>query len=111
MNDLKKRFGRLVAVHRRRSGLSQFQLAEKAGVSKDLISKIEIGVSGASFRVIEQLAVALRVDPAELFTPGLKPELRSKAYTDLVVRFAGLSEEDLLWAGEVLDAALSRGKR
>ncbi|TDK37030.1 XRE family transcriptional regulator [Rhizobium deserti] len=111
MNDLNRRFGNLVAAHRRKNGLSQFQLAEQAGISKDMVSKIEIGASGASFRVIEKLATALRIDPAELFTPNLRPEAKSRAYSDLTARLAGFSEADLLWAREVLEAALNRDKR
>lgn len=111
MDDLRRRFGRLVAAHRRRSGLSQEALAELAGVSRDMITKLEAGASGARFPVIEKLAMALKVDPAELFTASLKPEMTSKAYADLVARLAGLSEADLLWAKELLETALRRAKR
>jgi transcriptional regulator with XRE-family HTH domain len=111
MDDLRRRFGRLVAAHRRRHGLSQEQLAELAGISKDMVSKIETGSSGARFPVIEKLAVALAVDPAELFTADLKPETTSKAYANLTARLAGLSEADLAWAKEVLEAALNRVRR
>ena len=68
MNDLRRRFGRLLAAHRRRRGFTQEALAEAAEVSTDTISKIEIGATGARFPVIERLANALEIDPAELFT-------------------------------------------
>src|SRR5579863_9458023 len=68
MADLRTRFGRLVAAHRRRVGLTQEGLAEAAELSVDMISKIEVGASGARFPVIERLATVLKVDPAEFFT-------------------------------------------
>ncbi|HYG36676.1 MAG TPA: helix-turn-helix transcriptional regulator [Clostridia bacterium] len=108
MDDLRRRFGRLVAAHRRRSGLSQERLAEMAGISKDMVSKIELGVSGARFPVIERLATALKVDPAEFFTTELSSGIKSKQFADLTARLAGLSDADLRWANDILDAAFSR---
>jgi transcriptional regulator with XRE-family HTH domain len=68
MADLRKRFGELLAAHRRRRGMTQEDLAEAAGLSVDMISKIEVGATGARFPSIERLAKAGQVDPAELFT-------------------------------------------
>lgn len=111
MDDLRKRFGRLVAAHRRKAGLTQDELAAAASVSVDMISKIETGATGARFPLIEKLAKALRVDPAELFTAELTPRgKRSPIFTALTVRLAGLSEEELAWINGVVDAAL-RQKR
>lgn len=111
MDDLRKRFGRLVAAHRRRAGLTQEELAAAASVSVDMISKIETGSTGARFPLIEKLANALRVDPAELFTAELPPrEKRSSLFTTLTVRLAGLSEEELAWINGVVDAALRQKK-
>lgn len=66
--DLHRRFGHLVATHRKRRGWTQVQLAEAIGMSVDMVAKMEVGVTGARFPTIEKLAVALEVDPAELFT-------------------------------------------
>ncbi|MBO0906537.1 helix-turn-helix domain-containing protein [Jiella sp. MQZ13P-4] len=38
MADLRIRFGRLVAAHRKRLGLTQEVLAERAGISTDMVS-------------------------------------------------------------------------
>jgi transcriptional regulator with XRE-family HTH domain len=59
MADLRKRFGELLAAHRRRRGLTQEDLAEAAGLSVDMISKIEVGATGARFPSIERLARAV----------------------------------------------------
>ncbi|MDB5437881.1 MAG: family transcriptional regulator, partial [Caulobacteraceae bacterium] len=67
--DLRKRFGRLVLANRTRAKLTQQQLADRSGISVDMVNRIERGVTGARFPNIEKLAAVLNVDPAELFTP------------------------------------------
>lgn len=107
MVDLRTRFGRLVKSHRVRAGLTQEALAERANISTDMISKIEGGSSGARFAVISQIANALEVDPAELFTPNLPAgQLQRATLTDIVSRLGSLSDGDLRWLNGVIEAAL-----
>ncbi len=107
MVDLRARFGRLVKAHRVRVGLTQEVLAERANISPDMISKIEGGNSGARFGVITQIANALEVDPAELFTPNLPSgQLQRAALTDMVSRLGSLSDNELRWLNGVIEAAL-----
>jgi len=109
MSDLKKRFGSLVAAHRRRNGLTQEKLAEAASISVDMVSKIENGASGASFDLVEKLASGLSVDPAELFTSELPTGALSRsAVTDLSATLAKLSDADLQWVKGVIAAALKK---
>ncbi len=107
MDELRTRFGRLVKAHRLRLGLTQDALAERANISTDMISKIEGGNSGARFGVITQLACALELDPAELFTPDLPAgQLQRSKLNDITSRLASLDDSDLQWLSGVLDAAL-----
>ena len=109
MSDLRKRFGRLVAAHRRRRGLTQEKLAEAADVSTDTIAKIETGVTGARFPVIQRLADALKIDPAELFTTEIPSgALMRGKFGDISTRLARLSEPELEWVRTLLDVALTR---
>lgn len=107
MDDLRKRFGRIVAAHRRRMRLTQAQLAERAEVSVDMISKIEIGATGARFHVIQRLSTALGVDPAELFSTS-SPTLRAGPLSELYPTLAGLSNEEQVWIRGVIEAALKK---
>lgn len=108
MADLRKRFGQLVAAHRRRKGLTQEGLAEAADLSPEMVAKIETGKSGARFPVIERIAVALDIDPAELFTTQLPfGAFQKGAFATLSLRLASLSESDLIWIGRIVDAVLS----
>jgi len=109
MSDLWKRFGRLLAAHRRRRGLTQEALAEGAEVSPDTIAKIETGVTGARFPVIERLATALEIDPAELFTTEIPAgAIRRGTFAEISTSLAQLAEGDLVWVRNLLDAALTR---
>lgn len=111
MSDLRRRFGRLVAAHRRRTGMTQQALAEATDVSVFMISKIETGVAGARFPLIERLAAALDVDPAELFTSEVPTGvLRRKPYTAIADKLITLSDADLEWVGGILNAALESRK-
>ncbi|PRD53033.1 helix-turn-helix domain-containing protein [Phyllobacterium myrsinacearum] len=111
MDDLRTRFGRLVAVHRRKAGMTQDALAEAAGVSVDMISKIETGASGARFPLIERLAQALSVDPAEFFTAELPSQTnRNPLLSSINVTLAGLDQKNLLWINGLIKAALNQKK-
>ncbi len=107
-HDLRMRFGRLVAAHRKRKRITQEALATAAELSPDMIGKIEAGQTGARFPSIERIAAALDVDPAELFTTELSTgSAKSKAVLDLHARLAALNDREISWVGRLLDAALA----
>ena len=56
-----------MASLRRMRNLTQAQLAEKVGVSPQYLGTIERGLSSPSFKVIQSLCEALRVEPVSLF--------------------------------------------
>lgn len=107
MAPLAKRFGNLVAANRRRLGWTQANLAEQAGLSVDMVAKMETGSASPSFRTLELLAGSMSIDVAELFTTELKTGAASRAaLTDVSARISGLSDSDLRWLSTVLDAVL-----
>ena len=107
MADLRTRFGKLVAAHRRRLGWTQEELCARASISVDMVSRIESGATGVRFATITKLADALAVDPAELFTPELAGGALERAkLADLTATLAKLSDRDLDWVGNVLSAVL-----
>jgi transcriptional regulator with XRE-family HTH domain len=65
-------FGRNLCLARRRSGLSQERLAERTGLCRDTIYKIEMGQRSPRLGTLLILADALRVDAADLLK-GLRP--------------------------------------
>ena len=53
---------------RERRGLSQEQLAAAAGISRTYLARLEAAKHDPTLRMIERLAKALKVKPAELLT-------------------------------------------
>ena len=51
---------------RERRGLTQEQLAEAAGISRTYLARIETAKHDPTLTIIEKLAKALKVKPAEL---------------------------------------------
>jgi transcriptional regulator with XRE-family HTH domain len=105
--DIRKRFGHLVAANRRRTGLTQDELARAIDMSPDMVSRIETGKTGARFATIEKLAAQLGVDPAEFFLAHSTDQLSDQTtMNDIVARLSGLSNAELLWVERLLEVAL-----
>ena len=68
--------GIAIAALRKMRGLSQEQLAEKAGISRSLISTIEAPGMAHSFSldIFFDIADALCVNPADLITASMFPD-------------------------------------
>lgn len=62
-----RRFGATVRELRTERGLSQWELAEKAGVDRNYVGMIERGERNPAVVNVVKLAAALGVSPAELF--------------------------------------------
>ncbi len=68
--------GVAIAALRKLRGMSQEQLAEKAGISRSLVSTIEAPglANGFSLEVFFDIADALNVDPADLINASIFPD-------------------------------------
>lgn len=68
--------GIAISTLRRMRGLSQDKLAEKAGISRSLLSVIEAPSIAKAFslEVFYDIADALDVDPADLITASVFPD-------------------------------------
>ena len=68
--------GVAISALRKLKGLSQEKLAEKAGISRSLVSAIEApGIAnGFSLEVFFDIADALEIDPADLINASLFPD-------------------------------------
>ncbi len=68
-NDVKKGFGLAIKKWRRDSGISQEELAWRAGLHRSYVADIERGARNASLLTIEKLAKALKLSLSTLFEP------------------------------------------
>lgn len=67
-SHLREKFGNRVRFLRSDRGLTQEQLSGRAGISVDFLSLIERGKNSPSFDNLDDLAGALGVPVAELFS-------------------------------------------
>ncbi len=65
--DIRERFGYAVKVRRDELGLTQEDLADKAGIHRTYLSDVERGARNLSLVNIERLAAALSVSISRLF--------------------------------------------
>src|SRR5580658_5917391 len=69
--DVKKPFGASVRIWRHRLGISQEELAGRAGLHRTYVCDVERGVRNVSLESIEKLARALEISTADLFSYDL----------------------------------------
>ena len=69
MTNLKQLLAFNIKKNRRKNGMSQAQLAEKANASTQYIAMIELEKKFPSVDMIERVATALEIDCLELFMP------------------------------------------
>ncbi len=89
-----------VIVGRARARLSQEQLAERAGVSRPTISRIERAAADVGVDVVQRIADALGVTVASLF---VLPRAAA-ADDDELARRAAAGDEEFVDADALLDA-------
>ncbi len=68
-----------VVVYRARKRLSQTELAERVGISRPTISRIERCDGDPTLDVLARIAAALNVDFADLFSTEIGPEFSTNA--------------------------------
>lgn len=72
--DVVALFGKNVRRFRDREGLSQEELAFRAGMKRSYLSNLERGTRNPTVRALGRLAVALGVAPSRLLEPHATPE-------------------------------------
>ncbi|MGH8059931.1 MAG: helix-turn-helix domain-containing protein [Candidatus Entotheonellia bacterium] len=65
--DIKRLVGVNIRAARKVKGLTQFQLAERSGLSADFVGKVERGTTSPSIESLKHIADALSVPLRDLF--------------------------------------------
>lgn len=68
-NDIQRRLGENLKRIRKQRHLTQFQLAEKAGVSEETVKNIELSRCWTSDKNLSKITYALDIDVLHLFMP------------------------------------------
>lgn len=66
LERLRVLLGQRLRSERKRLGISQEELARRAGLDRTYVSKIERGERNVTLSTVEKLADALKVNPSEL---------------------------------------------
>ena len=74
MTNVKEILARNLKENRRRLGITQPELAERAGMSTQYLAMIEIARKFPTADILERLAAALDINPHELFSVAVSPE-------------------------------------
>jgi transcriptional regulator with XRE-family HTH domain len=78
MDKIRDIFAKNVRDNRRKCGLTQAELAEKADVSTHYVAVIELAHNFPKADIIERLAKALNVEIYELFLIPISPTMETK---------------------------------
>ncbi|UDQ88142.1 helix-turn-helix transcriptional regulator [Xanthobacter autotrophicus] len=68
--EIREVFARNLRALRQAKGLSQEELAHRAGIDRTYVSSLERCVYSASIDVVDQLAQVLNVEAADLLVPS-----------------------------------------
>ena len=74
MTNIKKILAQNLKENRKRLGITQPELAERAGMSTQYLAMIEISRKFPTSDILEKLAAALGINPHELFSVSVSPE-------------------------------------
>lgn len=105
--DLYQALGAHIRHHRRLMDMSQETLAQRVGLSPEVIGKIERGTTASSFATVEKIAGALILPPLALF--GVNDDVvpmgeRGKLVGRITAILATMEEDDLRRAAAMLEA-------
>lgn len=87
-DEVKTQFGLTVKSWRNRRGISQEELAERAGLHRTYVSDVERGSRNVSLASIDRLAAALEISVSQLFAEDVgesEPAVPGAALTDQLV--------------------------
>ncbi|GAB1717350.1 MAG: hypothetical protein NTAFB05_23920 [Nitrobacter sp.] len=100
-------FGTNLRHHRKAKHLTQAQLAEKASLSTEMVSKIERGIAAPSFTTVEKLSEILDVPEVVFFGVGLivtTDSERTRILSKIQTKLSRLNEDQLVRADRLLGA-------
>ena len=105
MAGVKEILAQNLKKNRRRLGITQPELAERAGLSTHYLGMIEIARNFPTADVLERLATALGVKPNELFSVADSPEI---AMEQLQLAILNSFDKKLASLDQTIECALDK---
>ena len=115
MANIREILAQNLKENRRKLGITQPMLAERAGLSTHYLGMIEIGRNFPTADVLERLAKALEIEPQELFIVSPSPQnelekLRQEIKNDIENSLGEKLEQSIADAIEKALSAQQKGK-
>ncbi|HEC90918.1 MAG TPA: helix-turn-helix domain-containing protein [Alphaproteobacteria bacterium] len=112
VRDIKREFGRRLREYRLDKGMTQARLAEKGGLSLDMIGRLERGQAAPSFKTIGKLCEILAVPPEALFGGRsryeISPSEQDVRLQEICDMLTELNATDLRWIESIIRTVLRR---
>jgi transcriptional regulator with XRE-family HTH domain len=89
MTNIRYVFATNLKKFRQARGWSQAFLAEKADISTNYIGNLENTIKFPSSETIDKLALVLEIDPTDLFSKEIDPEIAMKTYQKAALVITG----------------------
>jgi len=103
MANIKEVLAQNLKENRRRLGITQPELAERASMSTQYLAMIEIARKFPTADILERLATALSINPHELFSVAVSPE---RAMEQLQMAILGKLDQKLVNIDQVIKRAV-----
>ena len=94
--NLKEILAQNIKENRRKLGLTQSELAEKAAMSTQYLAMIEISRKFPTADMLERLAAALDINPHELFSISVSPERAMERLQEKILKNMDQAMENAL---------------
>jgi len=108
MTNIKEVLAQNLKENRRRLGITQPELAERAGMSTQYLAMIEIARKFPTADILEKLSVALGINPHELFSVSVSPE---RAMKQLQQEILDNIDKKLDKLNQIIECTLDKGYR
>jgi transcriptional regulator with XRE-family HTH domain len=105
VGNVKEILAQNLKKHRKRLGITQPELAERASLSTNYLGMIEVARNFPTADVLERLAAALGIKPNELFSVSDSPEI---AMEQLQMTILGKIDQKLFNFDQVIECALDK---
>ncbi len=89
VTTLQRQLGERVAARRRATGLTQAELAERARVSTETVSRLERGRTMPSISLLNKIARSMGADPADLLRSSAGRTKHERAVARLAALLSG----------------------
>jgi len=95
--------------NRQRLGLTQSELAERAGISTNFVAMIELKHKFPTPETLDRLSTALDIKTYELFTTSVSPDsVLKKLHEDILINMEKFHQEILKDLDRIIDKAVDK---